>query len=595
MKTKFFLICLIATLILPLNAIAKKGPITWDPKIIEQTIGLGDSEDLTITFRNSKSLGDAELWIVPELQPFLSLDQTSFDVQDDDYTVQLHINIPLGTQSGLYDGTIHVQVGSKTYPETFKVKLNVVDAMETIGPEGGVIEVTDPESPIFGTKLTFPGGCLDHDTMFTVTYDALLDSDDLLARPVIVDHPDIQLNKDVILTLPLREVPTEETSLILVMFDDELNTFAPTEVVVVAAAGDTLVHCPLSHLSIFSLADYFTLLATMTSICDKIGVSHVACFPITDPPFYKCQTLTVSDFPDSPDPESNCMGRCGLGCPGDGFPDCGDEFRYTRACFWHDACQRYHLSIGDPVGALLCQTIDPVALNDCFNAPICPNAIEVCGDNIDNNGNGEIDEEGCTDFQKRIWEENFESYALNTWPSPWHPDANAISNPSNNKIVIDPQNSSNKVLKMYGSLGGCWGALTYYPIAFPEDFYVALRVYNGSESLSGCHQARGGFGMRQGTSWTNPSYGFMLFHEDTTVGHAWSDILSNYQQNQWHDVKVHYERSGDQVTLNYWLDGNYLGQTTESVDLVNHLTLDHFELVIQEGTVYFDDIKIYTD
>ncbi len=176
------------------------------------------------------------------------------------------------------------------------------------------------------------------------------------------------------------------------------------------------------------------------------------------------------------------------------------------------------------------------------------------------------------------------------------PDANA-RNLANNKIVQDPQDPSNQVLKIYGSVGGCWGALTYRPVVFPEDFYVELRVYNGSESLSGCHPYRAQFEMRHGTHWysvTNPAYSFMLFfREDQIVGHTRSDILANYQTNRWYDVKVHYERTGEQVTLTYWIDGVYLGQTTDSVDLNKHLTMDHLELVAQEGSVYFDDIKVY--
>lgn len=194
--------------------------------------------------------------------------------------------------------------------------------------------------------------------------------------------------------------------------------------------------------------------------------------------------------------------------------------------------------------------------------------------------------DGCYYNQAVLLEENFESYSLNTWPSPWYPDASADTNPANNKIVQDPQNSSNNVLKLYGTVGGCWGALTYHPIVFPEDFYIDLKVYNGSELLSGCHQGRGGFGMRHGTYWygvTNPGYTFILFHEDTTFGHGWND------------VKVHYARTGDQVMLTYWIDGKYLDTITETVDLSKHLTMDYFELSVQEGSVYFDDIRIYTD
>ncbi len=189
--------------------------------------------------------------------------------------------------------------------------------------------------------------------------------------------------------------------------------------------------------------------------------------------------------------------------------------------------------------------------------------------------------------------EDFESYSLNSWPSLWVPDANAHDS-ANNRIVLDPDNPTNQVLKMYGALNGCWGALGYHPMDLPEDFYIEFKVNNSSESLTGCHQGRSQFGLKHGTYWGNPGYSLMLFHEDPTVGKGWQDVLSNYQQNHWHDVRIHYERSGDQVALTYWMDGAYLGQISESVDLARHLTMDHFNLIVQEGSAYFDDIRIYT-
>jgi hypothetical protein len=219
----------------------------------------------------------------------------------------------------------------------------------------------------------------------------------------------------------------------------------------------------------------------------------------------------------------------------------------------------------------------------------CPNDFNFDQSDSDGDGIGDV----CDSGGNYLMNENFESFSLNSWPSGWIRDANAY-NSNYNKIVQDPVNSENKVLKIYGSVGGCWGALTYNPVVFPDDFFVEIKVYNGSETLSGCHPARGNFGLIQGAYWSHPAYSLMLFKNDNTVGKSWSDFLSSYQTNQWYNVKIHYERSGDQVTLTYWIDGDLIGQVTESVDLNIHLTMDHFELVAMEGSVYFDDIRIYT-
>lgn len=148
----------VSLLLYPLNLQAKSYPITWHPKSIEQTIALGDTLELTAVFTSSIELHDVDLWVVPELEPFVSLSRTHFDAvaANTPYSITVTLAIPSGAQSGAYDGTIHARIGSTTYPQTLKIELDVVDAMATIGPEGGVVEVTDPESPIYGFKIKAP-------------------------------------------------------------------------------------------------------------------------------------------------------------------------------------------------------------------------------------------------------------------------------------------------------------------------------------------------------------------------------------------------------------------------------------------------------
>ncbi len=194
-----------------------------------------------------------------------------------------------------------------------------------------------------------------------------------------------------------------------------------------------------------------------------------------------------------------------------------------------------------------------------------------------------------------IISENFDSYSLGSWPSLWIRDANAISDPTNNRIVQDPENQSNQVLKIYGNVGGCWSALDYLPVNFRDDFYLEFRVYNGSEPLSGCHPGRAAIGMKYGSHWSNPGFTYMQFHEHSTVGRDWTDVLSDYLQNHWHNIKIHYQRSGNSITLTYWMDEEYLGTRYDYVDLDIHLTMNHLHFTSQEGTVYIDDVVVYTE
>ena len=299
MRFRTVLICLITLLILPLS-IQAKVPVKWFSSSggsIEQTLGLGDGVLRTAVFLSTVSLSDVDLWIVPELQPFVRLNQTHFDVVEANkyYRVTLIFSVPFGSETGLYDGTIHLKVGSETHPQTLKIELNIADAAATIGPEGGVIEVTDPESPICGVEIDIPPGALDQDTQFSVSYDGLKDRYGLATPPVVVDHPDIQFHENVNVSLPLREIPIEDTTLIVMMFDDELNNYVPTGVLVDVAAGDTIAYFQLSRLCTITTAsiwdsldlykwedDEFTsLLSHLKELTDEIE-KHIEGGPLQD-------------------------------------------------------------------------------------------------------------------------------------------------------------------------------------------------------------------------------------------------------------------------------------------------------------------------
>ncbi len=191
--------------------------------------------------------------------------------------------------------------------------------------------------------------------------------------------------------------------------------------------------------------------------------------------------------------------------------------------------------------------------------------------------------------------EDFEAYDLGTWPSSWVPDANA-NDSGNNYVAQDPLDSGNKTLRLFGSMGGCWAALAYHPISFTAEFTVETRIYNGSETLTGCHPDRGGIVMRHGTYWygrTNPSRRLIQFRGDGAVRATGATILGTYETDRWYDVKVHYYREGTDLSLRYWVDGDDFGEVHVTIeDLEKELSFDHFELSVQEGSAYFDDLEV---
>jgi hypothetical protein len=189
--------------------------------------------------------------------------------------------------------------------------------------------------------------------------------------------------------------------------------------------------------------------------------------------------------------------------------------------------------------------------------------------------------------------ETFESYDPNSWPENWQPDGNVNSDPANNKIVLDPSSPSNQVLKMHGALATCWGAHCYHPCSFDEEYIVEARIYNGSDSLSGCHPDRAQIGMRQGTSWMNPRFYLLLSPGDGHFVASDGTELMTYQTEQWYDIKILYSRSNTNLNLHYWINGEYKAAVNQTIsDLDEHLSLDHLELSVGEGSVYFDDVFV---
>ena len=258
MKFRTVLICLIALLILPLNVQALTYPVTWDPRGIEQTLGLGGGVDLTATFVSKVTLNNVDLWVVPELQAFVSLNQTHFAVVEANtpYEITLHVSIPYGSQTGLYDGTIHLRVGSETYPQTLKVELKVVDAAATIGPEGGVVEVTDPDSPLFSVKIEIPEEALSGDTLVSVsetTFDIPVSEKEEVASitPSISIQPDnAGLGAPCTITIPYDDVDndgvvdgtnfSEQFIIVLFLLNDGSDEIQRAENYVVDAANNKI-------------------------------------------------------------------------------------------------------------------------------------------------------------------------------------------------------------------------------------------------------------------------------------------------------------------------------------------------------------------
>lgn len=193
-----------------------------------------------------------------------------------------------------------------------------------------------------------------------------------------------------------------------------------------------------------------------------------------------------------------------------------------------------------------------------------------------------------------IFEDDFESYNVGSFPSSWVPDGNG-TNSSLNYVDDTYSFEGNQSLKLYGTVGGCWGALAYHSIGDTPPYFVEFAIRNGNENLSGCHPERGDIGLRNGTHWSNPERRFMLFDGDGKVYSGGGIELLSYDTEVWYLVKIKYEIiSGNEVKLSYWVNNNFI--TDEVLPIHSYENqLDHLQIVTQEGSVWFDNIKLYKE
>jgi hypothetical protein len=190
-----------------------------------------------------------------------------------------------------------------------------------------------------------------------------------------------------------------------------------------------------------------------------------------------------------------------------------------------------------------------------------------------------------------IWEDDFESYPCGSWPSPWVPDGNA-TDISNNFVDCTVSYQGEKSLRLYGVVNGCWAAITYRPLTVAPPYQIEVAVRNGDEALSGCHPHRAEIILRKGFDWPNPNRYLILFRGDGTIQNGGGNSLGAYTPLTWYNIGIRYERpSPSEVKISYWIDGVYKGYEilpplAEEDDLTN------LDLSSQEGSAWFDDVKV---
>ena len=105
--------------------------ITWFQNQIEVTLSSGQGASKDLNFTSSLALQNVILEAVPEIHGLLSVQPSSFASVSANQAQKVHVSfsIPAGTTLGTYTGTVHLRVGSTTFPQTLKVTVNVWNSL----------------------------------------------------------------------------------------------------------------------------------------------------------------------------------------------------------------------------------------------------------------------------------------------------------------------------------------------------------------------------------------------------------------------------------------------------------------------------------
>jgi hypothetical protein len=104
--------------------------IAWNPESIEETISPGESKTITVSFTSSKDVENAEIRIVPELEPYIQTQPASFSKISKGQTVNIDITISANQEAelGSFEGCVQIKAkykNKKTYAKPLPMVVNI--------------------------------------------------------------------------------------------------------------------------------------------------------------------------------------------------------------------------------------------------------------------------------------------------------------------------------------------------------------------------------------------------------------------------------------------------------------------------------------
>jgi len=188
-----------------------------------------------------------------------------------------------------------------------------------------------------------------------------------------------------------------------------------------------------------------------------------------------------------------------------------------------------------------------------------------------------------------LWEEDFDNYALNSYPSPW---AN-LGNGNNSKVTNRDFTSSPYSCLVQGS-GNCWEGSIWRSYDTSYNHYQFEVSYQFDQGSVGCHPTLGKILLVSHANSFNNRKNRSLFrfstNQEILVGEARKNVGS-FNQGQWLNLKVNYQVNANNVHMTYYVNGNLKHDTTTS-KINGEDQLRFIGLTSGDVDILYDDVKV---
>lgn len=119
--------------------------VSWSETSFSLQALRGTTRVVNVSFITSQDLNDVDLFVVPELQPFLSATPAHFNSIAKNATVNISITFSISESAvpGTYDGVLKLRGLSKTFPLPLPITLVVQDPTSDVIPDGVALPSSD--------------------------------------------------------------------------------------------------------------------------------------------------------------------------------------------------------------------------------------------------------------------------------------------------------------------------------------------------------------------------------------------------------------------------------------------------------------------